>query len=77
MDPAKKSARFARGEATVISKVLGLRRVQDDSEGCGCMCGTAERGELVASALVGDVFVYERLRTARASVCGRRRKKFV
>ena len=26
MDPAKKSARFARGEATVISKVLGHRR---------------------------------------------------
>ena len=41
------------------------------------MCGTPERGELCASALVYDVFVHERLRTARASVCGRRRENFV
>ena len=41
------------------------------------MCGTPEGGELVPRALVYDVFVLERLRTARASVCGRRRKNFV
>ena len=28
-----------------------------DSSGCGCMCGTPERVELCASALVYDVFV--------------------
>ena len=48
-----------------------------DSGGCGCMCGTPERVELCARALVYDVIVHERLRTARASVCGRRRENFV
>ena len=49
----------------------------DDSGGRGCMCGTPEGGELVPRALVYDVYVLERLRTARASDCGRRRENFV
>ena len=48
-----------------------------DPGGRGCMCGTPECGELVASALVCDVFVLQRLRTARTSVYGRHAQNFV